>query len=95
MVVKPEYSYTDRFTVHTNTHLGESQVHLEFCYPPANAAPDAVAERNGAKIFHSIGSVFPEPAIGTEFFCFGKSLLIHGGGVMTKSQLSLNPERNK
>lgn len=90
--IKQEHSYMHvLFHVHTHTHtyLGESQVHLEFCYPPADAAPDAVAERNGAKIFHSIQSVFTEPAFGTELFRFGKILLIHGGGVMTKSQLSL------
>lgn len=79
--------------LHTHTHLSESQVHLEFCYPPADAAPDAVAERNGAEIVHSIRSVLTEPPIGTELFCFGKSLLIHRGGVMTKSQLSLKSEK--
>lgn len=87
--IKLEHSYTWVVFHCVYTHLSESQVHLQFCYPPAYAAPDAVAKGNGAKIVHSIQSVFTEPAIGTELFRFGKILLIHGSGVMTKSQLSL------
>lgn len=65
----------------------ESEVHLQLCYSPANAASDAVAKRNGAKVVHVICGIFPDPAIRSEVRRICKVLLIEGCGVVTESQL--------
>lgn len=45
----------------------ESEVHLQFCYSSAYAAPDAVAKWNGAKVVKTICGMFTYPAIRPEF----------------------------
>lgn len=64
-------------------------MHLELSYSPPDAAADAVAKRDGAKVVDAVRGILADPAIWTEFSGTGKVLLIHWGGVMTQSQLSL------
>lgn len=41
-------------------------MHLQLCNSPANAAPDAIAKGNGAKVVDTICGIFPYPAIWLE-----------------------------
>ena len=67
----------------------ESEVHLQLCYPPADAAPDAVAKWNRAKVVKTLRGMFTYPALRSKVQRTGEILVIHRRGVVTQGQLSL------
>lgn len=73
----------------------QSQVHLELCYSPADAASDAVAKGDGAKVVDAVSGIFPYPAIWFEFWRIGEVFFIKRCGVVTQGQLSLTVRENK
>lgn len=64
-------------------------MHLQLCYPLADAAPDAVAKWNGAKVVNTLQGMFTYPAIRPEVRRAGEILVIQRRGVVTQGQLSL------
>lgn len=67
----------------------ENEVHLQLHYPPTDAAPDAVAKWNGAKVVKTIWGMFAYPAVRLDVHRIGEILIIHRCGVVTQGQLSL------
>lgn len=67
----------------------ENEVHLQLCYPPAYAAPDAIAKWNWAKVVKTLRGMFTYPASRPEVQRTGEILVIQWRGVVTQGQLSL------
>lgn len=70
-------------------------MHLQLCYPPAYAAPDAVAKWNGAKVVKTFRGMFTHPAVRPEVQRTGEILVIQRRGVVTQGQLSLTKMYNE
>lgn len=64
-------------------------MHLKLGYSPPDAAADAVAKRDGAEVIDTVRGILANPAVWAELSGTGEVLLIHRGGVMTQSKLSL------